>query len=307
MPVSTKVWQQKTLAFFEGYPKRVFIRRELASVLEQEREHLGMPASLSLGRFIDFLEAHGRLVEVKIPSVSEHTEDDGPTDSAVDPPPGPYQPFSRYIWGEASPFEVALSLRRGSYLSHASAVFMHGLTQQIVRTVYANKEQSPKPTADGTLIQSRIDVAFQRPPRRSNYVFIYRGTRLILVNGKNTGNLEVSEVAGPAGQPYPTTKLERTLIDITVRPEYAGGVFEVLEAFRGARERASVPTMIATLKRLQYVYPYHQALGFYLQRAGFSNAAVERLRALGLHYDFYLTYKMPAPQYDPTWRIYYPM
>ena len=40
------------------------------------------------------------------------------------------------------------------------------------------------------------------------------------------------------------TDVERTLIDITVRPHYAGGVYQVKEAFETARERVSVGRLI---------------------------------------------------------------
>lgn len=58
------------------------------------------------------------------------------------------------------------------------------------------------------------------------------------------------------------TSLERTLLDATVRPGYAGGVANVLEAYRRAREDLNVSRLINTLGELDHVYPYHQAIGF---------------------------------------------
>ena len=305
MALATKLWQGRLLDYFqESLRERVFTHQRLGLLLEALREPLELPASLRLTRFISVLQEHGQLKALEIKPEPRSTS--RPRPGSDEGASVGYRPFARYIWGDASPFEVALSLRKGSYLSHASAVFAHGLTQQIARTVYVNKEQTPKPSPKGSLVQARIDQAFRGLPRQSHYIFTYKDTRLVLLNGKHTGNLEVSEMAGREGQTFPVTKLERTLIDITVRPMYAGGVFEVMEAFRGARERASVATMIATLKRLEYVYPYHQALGFYCERAGFPAGPLERFGALGAEYDFYLANKMPSPQYDQRWRIYYP-
>jgi hypothetical protein len=113
-------------------------------------------------------------------------------------------------------------------------------------------------------------------------------------------------MAVDGGPPLSVTKLERTLIDIVVRPAYVGGIFEVLDAFRKARDRVSVAVLIATLRKLDYVYPYHQALGFYLERAGVPIDRLQRLLDLGCEYDFYLGNKLSNPQFDSLWRIYYP-
>ncbi len=308
MAKALRKWQQRALELFESEiapRQRVFTREQISRILAQHGAELEAPQSLTLTRFIELLTTSGHLRRVKIRPEAANRQDTSDDEEMEDGLSG-YGSYTRYIWDDASPYEVALSLRGRSYLSHASAVFLHGLTMQIARTVYANKEQSPKPYTKGSLSQKGINYAFSRPPRISQYIYVFENTRILLLSGKNTQNLEVSEMAGPSGVPVLITKLERTLIDITVRPMYAGGVFEVLEAYRGARGRASVATLLATLKKLDYVYPYHQAIGFYMQHAGYPEAQLERVRALGLKYDFYLTYQMPKPQYDPTWRIYYP-
>ena len=46
-----------------------------------------------------------------------------------------------------------------------------------------------------------------------------------------------------------------------------------------------VKTSLATLKRLDY-NPYHQAIGFYMERAGFDDSTCDKLRRLGLKFDF---------------------
>lgn len=56
------------------------------------------------------------------------------------------------------------------------------------------------------------------------------------------------------------TKIERTFADIAVRPAYAGGVYQVLEAYRGAKDKCPASTVIAVLKKIKSPYPYHQAI-----------------------------------------------
>jgi hypothetical protein len=80
----------------------------------------------------------------------------------------------------------------------------------------------------------------------------------------------------------------------------------VVEAYRRAKGRCSVALLAATLRQIEYVYPYHQAIGFYLERAGYPPEALERFQAMGIDFDFYLAYGLRAPGYDARWRLHLP-
>ena len=71
------------------------------------------------------------------------------------------------------------------------------------------------------------------------------------------------------------------MIDIAVRPVYGGGVYEILAAYRAALDRIDVDRVVEYLTSLGHMYPYHQAIGFYLQRAGASPAMTSPSATLG--------------------------
>ena len=183
---------------------------------------------------------------------------------------------------------------------------MHGLTDQLPHTLCVSRERNYQSSnSDDELKQTAIDAAFRRPERFSNAIFAYEDFKFVLLQGKDTGRLEVGGIDWN-NERLPVTKLERTLIDIVIRPVYAGGVYLVLEAFRRAQSRVSIGTLLATLKKLDYIYPYHQAIGFYMQRAGYAPQQYERLKSMGLDYDFYLAHELRSSKYDRDWRLYYP-
>ena len=272
----------------------VFSLPELRSILAELSAELDLPRRISMTGFVSFLEARCNVRRVDF--TPENTSKDG----------NPYKTITKYVYGQASPYTLGLSLRPNAYLTHATAVFLHAFSEQLPKTIYVNKEQTPKPPPLGPLTQQGIDRAFAGRARVTQFVFTAEDHRYVLLNGKNTGRLEVSKHLGPQGELLDSTKLERTLIDIVVRPSYAGGPFEVLEAYRRAKEKASIGVFLATLRKLDYAYPYHQAIGFYMDRAGYRREQLARVKEAGLSFDFYLANAMKNPAFDSTWRIYHP-
>jgi predicted transcriptional regulator of viral defense system len=126
------------------------------------------------------------------------------------------------------------------------------------------------------------------------------------LRGSNTNNLGVVGIEEPNGGRLQVTNIERTLVDIAVRPFYSGGTREVQKAYIKAKGRISTDLLISSLRKIDYVYPYHQAIGFYMQRAGFENSALNSLKKMGFKYDFYLDYGMGQTDYSKEWRIYFP-
>jgi predicted transcriptional regulator of viral defense system len=197
-------------------------------------------------------------------------------------------------------------LKPKAYLSHYTAVYFHQLTEQLPKAIYSTFEQSAKDSKPASLTQSAIDSAFAKQQRVSATSTVYDSYSLYLLNGKHTGDDGVISGESEHMGKVSVTSLERTLIDIAVRPAYSGGVGEVLKAYERAKETVSVNKLNAMLKKLKFIYPYHQAIGFYMGKAGYREAQLNLLKAQAFEFDFYLTYGMQDKAYDPTWRLYYP-
>lgn len=184
---------------------------------------------------------------------------------------------------------------------------IHRLTQAEVPTVYANREQPAKRTAPSSLIQERIDSAFSKQPRINSQIATYGQQRICLLSGKNTKKLGVTEITSSRGERFRATDIERTLIDITVRPMYSGGAQQVLEAYRTAANKVSVSRLAEILAQIDYVYPCRQAVGFYLECSGaLPREQISYFTRRPFEFDFYLKHAMERPMYSSDWRIYYP-
>jgi DNA-binding transcriptional regulator/RsmH inhibitor MraZ len=67
-----------------------------------------------------------------------------------------------------------------------------------------------------------------------------------------------------------------------------------------------VNRLSAMLKKLAYIYPYHQVVGFYLERAEYNPSQIDLLRKEPMNFDFYLTHKMSETDFDKNWRLFIP-
>lgn len=136
----------------------------------------------------------------------------------------PHRAIHRYTWGEAPELQVLQSIDAQAYFSHLTAMHLHQLISPAPKVVYLNSEQSMS-AGGGSLSQESIDRAFKGKCRISNNVCKYRGHQVCRLNGGDTRQLGVIKFPFRAeGYEVNVTDVERTLIDATVRPVYAGGV-----------------------------------------------------------------------------------
>jgi hypothetical protein len=215
-------------------------------------------------------------------------------------------PCKRFCWGEPSALEVAMSLHPAGYLAYESAMYLHGMMRSEPTTVYLNIEQDKEGSSSG-LAQERIDEVFQRPPRLTNARAKYLNCELRVPNPKKTGNYRVITANHPRHGELRLTDLERTLIDIVVRPEYGGGSAQIADAYQAAAPRVLLPELITALDELAFAYPYHQAVGFHLHRTDhFTLEDLEPLRSMNMGFKFYLERQIEEPTFNETWQIWYP-
>lgn len=282
-------FKNKIENYFMSSKKKIYTLADLSYVLDIGKSQWGLAAVTTVEDFIHFLTTKNILNEVEISMPNRTTY--------------------RYTYGNITEYEVALSLDKKAYISHYSAIFLHGLTDNIPKSIYINIEQREKfSNPENELEQSNIDRAFSRPMRKTNQIaeMDAYNCNIYMLNGKNTDNAGVEDYELDNGSIIPVTNLERTLIDITVRPSYAGGVQEVLNAYRSAKNKVSTNALLKLLKELNYVYPYHQAIGFYMEKCDYKESSLKLVERLGIKYNFYLTYEMKEKNFSDRWKLYTP-
>jgi predicted transcriptional regulator of viral defense system len=275
------------VSYFESNPSKIYTFNDISEAFKKNRQFWRLSTGLTVHKFINLLKTKTKIKELKFefPTIT----------------------LSRYIWGEVPIFSIVLTLKPESYFTHYTAMYIHELTEQMPRSIFLNFEQQKHLDPGGSLEQGNIDKAFSRPPRVTNTIANIDDYTVYLLNGKHTGRLGVIDYYDSAKNKLYVTNIERTLIDITVRPTYSGGVSEILKAYERAAGRVSINKLSAMLADLNYIYPYHQAIGFYLERAGaYKKAQIDLMDQIEKKHDFYLAHQMKEVEYSEKWKLYYP-
>jgi hypothetical protein len=276
--------------YFEKNRHCAFNLDDLSDFITAQRAGWGLPKSWSIRHICRLLIDGGWLRAISLTSDL-------------------YTSKTRFASRLASRFQIALSIKRGSYLSHGTAASLHSLIEPAAGITYVNKEQSPK-NSPRHLSQDAIDRAFLRSPRESNYRFWQMDqpnpVQYVILNGKSSHDFGVEWREDTKYGRLRVSNLERTLVDIVVRPHYSGGSSSLLNAYVKAKANADPNRIADTLERMDYAYPYHQSIGFLMARAGFRRSEYELFRKPELKYDFYLMHGMAKPLFDPEWKLYYP-
>lgn len=149
-------------------------------------------------------------------------------------------------------FEIALHLAKEGAICCWSAMAYHGLTDQVLSTVYVYAPQA-------------------KGKSRSMYKYKIEGHDFLLIQ------IDVETLWGIERQAIGETKvritdLERTLIDGLTRPHYCGGFREVLSAFESAKDRFNTEKLIAYGKRSSQAV--QKRLGWILDQLSLPSANV---------------------------------
>lgn len=205
------------------------------------------------------------------------------------------------------------------YFTHYTAMRYHKLTDQLPKVIYINQEQQyisndKVESVKRTITQEAIDKALQKKAREREETLSMFNHTAFKIAGKSTQNIGVSS-GYIGGLKVKMTTIERTLVDAVVHQEFSGGIGEVIGAYQRAYEldqskesnfRFSIRRSIRILKKLNYIYPYHQAVGYLLERVGFDTDKFKK--GFEMTHDFYLVRGKPMSEleYNADWRLYIP-
>ena len=211
----------------------------------------------------------------------------------------------------AKALEIATLLIPKSYLSYFSSMYYHNLTQQLPKRIYLSVERKSN-APHNELQQDIINKALCKDGRKPTVVLSILGYEIYLLHSKEANRVGI-KIVQLYDKDYRISTLERTLIDIVVRNDLSGGIEEVVQVYKKAfqeyKKDISINKIIFILKKLNYIYPYHQVVGYLLSKSGFD--ATKFKKEFEFKNDFFLTRGIINEDinnldYDDEFKIYIP-
>lgn len=289
MPRLTKLAENlpKIKAEIEKLPERIYKLDEVQRLLEKFRMKHLVANLTTFYDFVDTLEKEHLLKEIVL---SKHPL------------------IVRYAKGEVNILALATSIGTNTHISHYTALVLHKLIEaKELDPIYVTREQAPKTIMNSRedLEQEAVDKAFSGKQRPSRITYDWKGYSINLLRGKNSDQLGTIPFRY-LKEKILITDIERTLIDCAVRPGYAGGIRNVVEAYKAAKNKIHGGKLYHYLTELDFIYPYHQSIGFLLEYANYPDETINLFKQLPRRINFYLDYEMEKKVIDNKWNLYVP-
>jgi len=212
-----------------------------------------------------------------------------------------------------NPYKIAKALFLDSYFCNLTSIYYHSFTNQIPSSIYICHETisaKPKSSYSNKINNTSIRSAFIKPHRCTNYIFKFNQYEIIIVDrlkGSSHGVLDIHTSGSILPKHSRITSVERALIDAVVSPHYNGGIVSVYGYFKRAHQKINLTKLVETYRKLKFIYPYSQSIGFFLEKAGMTKHASAFLEEFPPEYSFFIDHDAKSFwRYDEKWKLYYP-
>jgi predicted transcriptional regulator of viral defense system len=213
-----------------------------------------------------------------------------------------------------SPLQFVSALQPKIFLSHLSALYVLGLTDQSPSSIYCSTERVNKkkePNAKVEISENLLRQKMTKGYKMTNRYFVYNDSKVYIIEKNPLKSFGVKEIFFAFSESEQNnilvTDYERTFIDSVVNPNYSGGLFNVLKSFDNAI--LDISKLYDYYQLNNFTYPYWQSIGFILDRLNRPDAGEKWEKKFLNHkkIDFYLSknYRLDWVK-SKKWKIFYP-
>lgn len=214
---------------------------------------------------------------------------------------------------EQNIYTIANGLEKNRYISHYSALHANQLILDQSGKIFLKRERKTT-SLRKDLNQKDVDISFSLPMRASSLVYNITWDKkeysIILIEGTGNQKLGINKIYINDFSYFYCTDIERTLIDIVMRPRYAGSLDNIVIAFNNVKDDIDLEYLATILNTLNPMYPYENNIAFFMYAANYPLKKIDlflsKINLKKVNYKFYLDYQMISKKYNEDFNVYYP-
>lgn len=216
---------------------------------------------------------------------------------------------TRYSFKKKLDHDLFASILSGkkTFLSMTTALRFQGLTDYRNNVIFVSRELSDKGYYTNELNQSAVDKAFkQGMPRYSNNIGELDGKNYVFLSPKYSDCYEVITMKNGVK----VSSINRTFVEMIINIHYFKTYTTIINIFRPLKEKLDIKKIYKFIEILNYIYPYFQCAGFYLEQIGFTKDELIEFKKSVSNLNFY-TQKSKKEivgedyLFNEYWKMYY--
>ncbi|MFA7083998.1 MAG: hypothetical protein WC141_05620 [Arcobacteraceae bacterium] len=193
------------------------------------------------------------------------------------------------------------ALEKNSYFSMTTSLNIQGLSNYRSDYIFVSKERVARVEQDNIkLLQINIDNAFAKKPRRTTAYDKVENYMVIMLEANNTAAYEIIDYNG-----FKLSSVNRAFVEIISNIHYFQTSNKALELFSSIKNNLDIDKIYTILEKFDFIYPYFQLAGFYLENIGFSKNELIKYYKKKSELNFYTEKNRDTYLFDEHWNIYY--
>lgn len=204
---------------------------------------------------------------------------------------------------DVSEEQMLLGFKKGSFFSMSTSLSKQGLNDYRNEFIFISKELTAKNTKRSTsdLTQDAIDQAFKKDYRRTSVVGSFRDKHIVFLSPKNTHDFGV--ITRSSG--LRLSSIDRAFVEMVVNVQYFADSRNIIRVFEPLKDELRVDAIYEVLRKFDFIYPYYQSMGYYLEKIGFDKNQLQKFKNEVKGLKFYTDKKAKKYYYNDYWQMYH--
>lgn len=198
-------------------------------------------------------------------------------------------------------YQFSKTLEKKSFFSMSTALNIQNLTNARNDLVFVSKERATRLEFDlKTIKQESIDNAFSKKPRRTTAHDKIKDYSIVILQSNNTNEYEVIDYNG-----YRVSSVNRVFVEAISNIQYFKNPDFLIKTFKEIKEELNVKDIYDVITNFDFIYPYYQLAGFYLEKIGFKKDELVSFYNKKSNLNFYTHKNQMKYNYNEYWKIYF--